>query len=117
MLLILFALLLLISLITIPIIWKLITFVIAFITAIAVQLAIMPIKLGSAVWNGTPPNKTTDSFWREAANDPTAMWIKGTDGRFFRYGLNLSDEEESHQVEKLNEFYRNHMHGQNFRRG
>ena len=117
MLLILFALILLILLITIPIIWKLITFVIAFMMTIAVQLAIMPIKLGSTAWNGTPQNKTLDPFWKEAANDSTAMWIKGTDGRFFRYGLNLSDEEESRQVEELNEFYRNHMHGQNFRRG
>ena len=86
MLLILFALILLILLITIPIIWKLITFMIAFMMTIAVQLAIIPIKLGSAAWNGTPQNKTIDPFWREAANDSTAMWIKGTDGRFFRYG-------------------------------
>jgi hypothetical protein len=68
-----------------------------------------PFKLIAVVMNGRIKNQGTDSFWIDAANDSTAMWIKGTDGRFFRYGLNLSDEEENRQVEELNEFYHNHM--------
>ena len=104
MLLIIFALILLILLITIPIIWKLITFVLTLII-------IVPIKLIFGGWDNTAQNGTIDPFWKYAANDSTAMWIKGTDGRFFRYGLNLSDEAESHQMEEFNEFYRNHMNG------
>ena len=104
MLLILFALILLILLITIPIIWKLTIFVITFIIMV-------PIKLMSVGWNGTVQNETIDPFWKYAANDSTAMWIKGTDGRFFKYGLNLSDEAESLQMDELNKFYRNHMNG------
>ena len=109
MLLIIFALTLLILLITIPIIWKLIGFVISFI----IFVIAVPFKIIAAIcddiWNGSVPNQRMDSFWKDAANDSTAMWIKGTDGRFFRYGLNLSDEAEDRQVEELNKFYRNHM--------
>jgi len=104
MLLILFALILLILLITIPIIWKLTIFMITFmITA--------PFKLMAVGINGRNQNEPLDPFWKYAANDSTAMWIKGTDGRFFRYGLNLSDDAEGHQMEEFNEFYRNHMNG------
>ena len=85
MLLIIFALILLILLITIPIIWKLTTFMISFMISI-------PLNILNTIWNGNTQNAAIDPFWKEAANDSTAMWIKGTDGRFFRYGLNLSDE-------------------------
>jgi len=111
MLLIIFALTLLIFLITIPIIWKLITFVISFMIMIVVAIVTAPFQIIATIWNGNVPNQRIDSFWKDAANDSTAMWIKGTDGRFFRYGLNLSDEAESHQMEELNKFYRNHMNG------
>ena len=104
MLLIIFALTLLILLITIPIIWKLTTFMISFMISI-------PLNILNTIWNGHTPNAAIDPFWKYAANDSTAMWIKGTDGRFFRYGLNLSDEAESLQMEELNKFYRNHMNG------
>jgi hypothetical protein len=70
-----------------------------------------PFKLVSVGINNKNQNKSLDPFWKYAANDSTAMWIKGTDGRFFRYELNLSDEAENHQVEEFNEFYRNHMNG------
>ena len=113
MILIIFALILLILLITIPIIWKLITFVISFMIVIIGAVVMAPFKIiattSTNIWNGTVPNQRMDSFWKDAANDSTAMWIKGTDGRFFRYGLNLSDEAEDRQVEELNKFYRNHM--------
>ena len=91
MMLILFALLLLILLITIPIIWKVSIFVISFVISI-------PIGILNTIWNGRPPNVSRDSFWKYAANDSTAMWIQGKNGRFFRYGLNLSDEAEDRQV-------------------
>ena len=72
-----------------------------------------PFKIIAAIcddiWNGYVPNRRKDSFWKDAANDSTAMWVKGTDGRFFRYGLNLSDEAEDLQIEELNKFYRSHM--------
>ncbi|MAH46705.1 hypothetical protein CMI37_12820 [Candidatus Pacearchaeota archaeon] len=108
MLLIIFALILLILLITIPIIWKLFISVLSF-------LITAPFKIIAVVcddiWNGNVRNRRKDPFWTYAANDSTAMWVKGTDGRFFRYGLNLSDEAEVHQMEEFNEFYRNHMDG------
>jgi hypothetical protein len=104
MLLILFAIILLILLITIPIIWKLIIFMITF-------MLTAPFKLAAIGMNGRITNQRIDPFWAHAANDSTAIWVKGTDGRFFRYGLNLSDEAENHQIEEFNEFYRNHMSG------
>jgi len=109
MLLIIFALTLLIFLITIPIIWKLIAFVISFIIfVIAVPFKIIAV-ICNGIWNGNVQNQRKDPFWTYAVNDSTAMWVKGTDGRFFRYGLNLSDEAETRQIEEFNEFYRNHM--------
>ena len=111
MLLIIFALILLILLITIPIIWKLTTFMISFMIVIIGAIVTAPFQIIATIWNGNVPNQRIDSFWKDAPNDSTAMWIKGTDGRFFRYGLNLSDEAESHQMEELNKFYRNHMNG------
>ena len=98
--LLLFAIILLILLITIPIIWKLTSFVISFIV-------MAPFKLLAVIMNGRVHNQRIDPFWTYAANDSTAMWIRNTDGRFFRYGLNLSEEAEARQVEELNEFYRN----------
>ena len=106
MMLILFALILLTILITVPIIWKLITFVISFVVTAPFKIIAV---IWNDIWNGNVSNRRKDPFWTYAANDSTAMWIKGTDGRFFRYGLNLSDEAEDRQVAELNEFYQNHM--------
>ena len=104
MMLILFALLLLILLITIPIIWKVSIFVISFVISI-------PDNILNTIWNGRPPSVSRDSFWKYAANDSTAMWIQGKNGRFFRYGLNLSEDDEDRQMDELNKFYRNQMSG------
>ena len=42
------------------------------------------------------------------ADDETAIWVKGKNGRYFRYGLEIgarNDASDDKQVDALNEFF------------
>ena len=49
--------------------------------------------------------------WSTTLGDDSSIWVKADNGRYFRYELNLPDEEERLQTEQLNQFYRNNLIG------
>ena len=38
--------------------------------------------------------------------EPSAMWVKGQNGQYFRYDINISDEDIERQNDDLTNFYR-----------
>ena len=49
--------------------------------------------------------------WKHTIGDESSIWVKADNGRYFRYELNLPDEEERLQTEQLNQFYRDNLTG------
>jgi len=108
MTLLIFALILLFLLIIIPIIWKIFTFMLSFM----IELPFMILSAFYTKLCGTSHLKGyVDPDWKHTVVDESSIWVKGENGRYFRYVLNLPDAEEVQQAEQLNRFYRDNLIG------